>query len=259
MSEFFFSQGLRLTFDLLGQGTPLVLIHGYPLSRAIWQPLLPHLHGLRVILPDVRGFGESQAAEPGFSMDDLATDLESLLDHLHLEQAFVAGHSMGGYIALAFARRAPQRLKGLALIASQAAADPPERRTARLETAERIAREGIDFIAEQMSNALTSQESLRPQIRALIERQSPKALIGALRAMAERPDATNLLRESTFPLLLLHGQADALIPIERARQIHALTPRARLIELPAAGHMPMMEAPAETAQALLEWCLARQR
>ncbi|MFO3797414.1 MAG: alpha/beta fold hydrolase [Anaerolineales bacterium] len=254
MSEFFFSQEFRLAFESYGLGTPLVLIHGYPLSRIIWQALIPHLHGLQVILPDVRGFGESQAAEPGFSMDDLAADLESLLDHLHLEQAFIAGHSMGGYIALAFARRAPQRIKGLALIASQAAADPPERRTARLETAERIAREGIGFLAEQMSSALTSQQSLRPQLRALIERQSPKALIGALRAMAERPDATDLLRESTFPLLLLHGQADSLIPIERARQLHALMPRARLIELAAVGHMPMMEAPAETAQALLEWC-----
>lgn len=252
MSKFFFSQGLQLAFESHGEGTPLVLLHGYPLDRTIWHPLLPHLTGWQVILPDIRGFGESQAAEPGFSMDDLAADVEALLDHLQLEQACIAGHSMGGYIALAFARRAPQRVKGLALIASQAAADSPERRTARFETAERIAREGVAFVAEQMSHALTSQESLRPQLRALIERQSPKALIGALRAMAERPDSTSLLQERPFPLLILHGQADALIPIERARQLHALVTRARLVELPAAGHMPMMEFPEETAKAMRE-------
>ncbi len=252
MSQFFYSQGLRLAFETSGEGEPLVLIHGYPLDRTIWRPLLPHLDGLQVILPDVRGFGESQVAPPGFSMDDLAEDLAALLDHLRLERVFIGGHSMGGYIALAFARRYPQRVKGLALIASQAAADTPERRLARAETAARIEREGIGFVAEAMSTALTPLESLRPILRDLIRQQSPQALIGALQAMAARADALDLLRESTFPLLLVHGQADALIPIERAREVQAAVPRAYLVELEAVGHMPMMEAPLPTAQALRE-------
>lgn len=255
MSEFFSSQGLKLAFETFGEGESLVLIHGYPLDRTIWRPLLPHLNGLRVILPDVRGFGESQVAVPGFSMDDLAEDLAALLDHLCLERAFIGGHSMGGYIALAFARRYPQRVQGLALIASQAAADSPERRLARAETAARIQQEGVDFVAEGMSTALTPLESLRPTLHDLILKQSPQALIGALQAMAARPDALDLLRESTFPLLLVHGQADALISIERAREVQAAVPRAHLVELEAVDHMPMMEAPLTTAQALRTWCL----
>ncbi len=253
MSNFFLSQGLRLAFEMHGSGTPLVLLHGYPLSRVIWHPLLPFLSEVRVILPDVRGFGESQAAPPGFGIDALAADVYALLDHLQIEQTFLAGHSMGGYIALAFARLYPQRVKGLALIASQAAADTPERRAARLETAERIAREGVGFVAENMSQALTPREALRPTLYTLISQQNPQALIGALHAMAQRPDALSMLQASTFPLLLIHGQADTLIPIARAHEIQAAVPRARLIELPGVGHMPMMEEPERTAQAIQMW------
>jgi 3-oxoadipate enol-lactonase len=253
MSQFFNAQGLRLAFETHGSGEPLILIHGYPLTRVIWHPLLASLKGVQAILPDVRGFGESEGAAPGFGMEELAADVNALLDHLQIERAFLAGHSMGGYIALAFARRYPQRVKGLALIASQAAADPPERRAARLETAERIAREGVTFVAESMSQALTPDESLRPLLFTLIARQHPQALIAALHAMAQRPDSLAVLQSGEFPLLLVHGQADSLIPLARAQEIRAAVPRARLIELPGVGHVPMMEAPQRTAQALQAW------
>lgn len=254
MSEFFFHHGVRLAFERHGEGRPLVLIHGYPLDRSIWRPLLPYLAGLQLILPDVRGFGESEVTAPGFTMDDLADDLAALLAHLGLESAFIGGHSMGGYIVLAFARRYPQRLQGLALIASQAAADTPERRSAREETARRIEVEGHGFIAESMPAALTPNMAIQAELRQRIQAQPALALIGALGAMAARAAAFDVLQRLSVPLLLIHGQADMLIPIERAREVKALRPQARLVELPAVGHMPMLEMPRLTAQALREWC-----
>jgi pimeloyl-ACP methyl ester carboxylesterase len=104
-----------------------------------------------------------------------------------------------------------------------------------------------------MSQALTPDESLRPLLFTLIARQHPQALIAALHAMAQRPDSLAVLQSGEFPLLLVHGQADSLIPLTRAQEIRAAVPRARLIELPGVGHMPMMEAPQRTAQALQAW------
>src|SRR5690349_4074835 len=124
--------GLTMAYSRHGEGTPLVLIHGYPLDHSIWQDLLPLLQGeFEVILPDLRGFGMSAATAAPYGMTHMADDIAGLLDRLEIETAAVAGHSMGGYVALAFAGKYPQRLSGLGLVASQTLADPPERKQGR--------------------------------------------------------------------------------------------------------------------------------
>lgn len=243
--------GFDLAFERRGGGRPLLLIHGYPLDHTIWNEVTPHLEDrFDLILPDLRGFGESDAVEAVYHMDDFASDLARLLDHLGIEQAFVAGHSMGGYVSLAFARAYPQRMLGLGLIASQAAADSPERKAGRYQSAAEVAEKGVEILVASMPARLSADAHLQALLREVIARQSVAGALGALRAMAEREDAFSLLLSLKTPLVIVHGEADALIPVERAREMKAALPSAHYIELPGLGHMPMLENPRAVAEAL---------
>lgn len=251
MEKVTLNNGLTLAYVRRGKGTPLMLVHGYPLDHTIWDEVVPLLaDDFDLILPDLRGFGKSQIVETEYTLTDMAGDLAALLDHLGIQQTCLAGHSMGGYIALAFARAWPGRLRGLGLVASQALADTPERRQARYETAAAILRDGVGQVAEEMSHKLTPQAQLQARLRPLIAAQSPMGLAGALRAIAGREDSTPLLPSFRFPVVIVHGDADALVPLERAREVKAALPHAHLVEAAGSGHMPMLEAPQVTAKAL---------
>jgi len=242
---------ITLAYTRRGKGTPLVLLHGYPLDRSIWNETAPFLEDeFDLILPDLRGFGESTTVEMPYTMDSLAADIAGLLNHLGIEKAAIAGHSMGGYVALTFARLYPERLLGLGLISTQLAADPPDRKEGRYATAAQVAEKGVIVVAEAMTPKLSADERVQSMVRSLMEGQSSAGVIGALKAIAERLDSGDLLKNFKFPVLVLHGDADALIPVERAREVKAALPGAELIELPGVGHMPMLEAPEATAVAL---------
>jgi pimeloyl-ACP methyl ester carboxylesterase len=243
-----------LAYERQGSGIPLVLLHGYPLQRAIWQPLLPYLTAsFDVILPDLRGFGQSSTLAAAGTMEEYASDVLRLLDFLQIPHAYLAGHSMGGYIALQVARLAPQRLLGLALLASQAAEDTPERRESRAQTIAQVQTQGVSAVLGMAEKLSANPTAHAPFLREIISAQTTPAIQAALHAMMTRPDASAWLREFTQPLLALHGLEDTLISPERARETQALHPAPRLILLPGVGHMPMLEAPTETAQALLQF------
>lgn len=242
--------GRTLSFHRQGQGLPLVLVHGFPLDSASWAPLLSLLENqFDVLVPDLRGFGDSDAGVGGYGMDDLADDLAALLDACGLPKAFVAGHSMGGYVALAFARLFPQRLLGLGLVASQAAADPPERKIARYETAA-LAREQGSLAVLGMAEKLSASAIHAAFFRQIIQRQGVDGISNALAAMAERPDSLETIASLPVPLALIHGDADALIPVDRCREMKQANPAAVLVELPGVGHSPALEAPQQTAETL---------
>ena len=243
--------GIQLAYTRRGKGTPLVLLHGYPLDHHLWDELVPLLEDtFDIILPDLRGFGKSTTVDSPYSVDDYASDIAGLLDGLGIQKTAIAGHSMGGYVALAFARLYPERVRGLGLVSSQVLADPPDRKEGRYKSAADVAEKGIGGVVETMTPKFTSNERLQGFARGSMERQPPAAYIGALKAMAERPDSTPLLSSFHFPVVLIHGDADALIPIDRAREVKAALPQAHLVEISGAGHMPMMEAKEQTAEAL---------
>ena len=243
--------GISIAYERHGKGMPLVLLHGYPLDHTIWEPLVTLLENdFDLILPDLRGFGESQAVETDFEMADCAADVAGLLDQLDIKKAAVVGHSMGGYVALAFVRAYPGRVLGLGLVSSQVLADSPENKAGRYKQAEAILANGVRDVAESMSAKLTTRPDLQAWLKESILSQRPEGLAGALRAMAERPDSTPLLAGFDLPFVLVHGLEDALIPVERARSVKAAVPGAHLTEIPQAGHMPMMEDPQKTALAL---------
>ena len=242
---------IELAYTRRGKGTPLLLLHGYPLDHHLWDDVAPLLEDtFELILPDLRGFGESTIVDSPFTMDDYASDIAGLLDQLGIQKTAIVGHSMGGYVALAFARLYPERVSGLGLVSSQVLADPPDRKEGRYKSAADVSDKGIGGVVETMTPKFTSDEPLQAFARETMERQQPAAFIGSLKAMAERMDSTPLLSSFKFPVVIIHGEADALIPIDRAREVKKAIPHAHLVELNGAGHMPMMEAKEETAIAL---------
>jgi pimeloyl-ACP methyl ester carboxylesterase len=243
--------GIQLAYARRGHGRPLLLVHGFPLDHHLWDEVVPLLEDrFDIILPDLRGFGGSSNIDSFYTMEDYASDLAGLLDHLGIQKAAIVGHSMGGYVALAFARLFPERVLGLGLVASQVAADSEERKQGRYKSAAEVGEHGITSVVESMTPKFTSDERLQAFARESMEKQQPAAYIGALKAMAERVDSTPLLPSFNFPVVLVHGDADVLIPIDRAREVKAALPQAHLVEIAGAGHMPMMEAKEQTADAL---------
>src|SRR5215207_10850346 len=202
--------GIQLAYARRGQGAPLVLIHGFPLDHHLWDELVPLLEDtFDVILPDLRGFGDSTTVDSPYSMDDYASDIAGLLDELGIRKAAIVGHSMGGYVALAFARLYPERVSGLGLVSSQLPADAPERKEGRYKSAADVSANGIGSVVETMTPKFTADERLQSYARVSMERQQPAAYIGALKAMAERVDSTALLSSLKVPVVVIHGDTDA--------------------------------------------------
>lgn len=253
-------QDIEIAYEEHGNGEPVFLVHGFPLNRSIWYPMLPFLpKTYRWILPDLRGYGESSVTDGVYRMDVFARDLVSLMDSLEISKANFLGHSMGGYVCLALARRYPKRINGLGMIASQAAADTDERRKGRYATVEQVLRNGVESIAETMAQKLSVNETLQPTLIDIIRSASTQAVIGSLKGMAERDDMLPYLPLIEIPTLVIGGRADTLISIERSREMAEILSYCTLVEFPEASHMPMMEDPESTARAILGWLEAVKR
>ncbi len=244
-----------LAYTEAGTGPAVVLLHGFPLDRSIWEQQIAALSGrYRVILPDLPGHGGSAPVE-GITIAGMASEVVALLDHLQVGRAAVAGHSMGGYVALAMVKHAPERLSGLGLIASQAGADTEQGKAGRFALAERVGREGPEPVVETLLPKLFASESdpAREQVARLIRQNPPEGIQAALYAMAGREDLQPLLPVLGLPTLVLLGEQDRLIPPDRSKSMAAQIPHAILVKVAGAGHMPMLEQPDQVSYGLLEW------
>jgi 3-oxoadipate enol-lactonase len=252
--------GVNLAVEVRGEGPAVLLVHGYPLDRTLWQHQLGALTGFRRIAPDLRGLGLSDAPDLGYSMATYADDLAALLDVLHADQVVICGLSMGGYVALEFARRYRSRLRGLVLMDTRADVDTPDQRKAR-EAAMQVARErGAAAIAEQMLPNLFAPgtKGTDPQawerVRTMIEAAPVKGIVGALGAMRDRADSLATLPElAGLPTLVVVGEEDRVTPPAVARGIAEGIPGAMLSVIPGAGHLPPVEQPLATTRVLAEF------
>jgi pimeloyl-ACP methyl ester carboxylesterase len=240
-----------------GDGVPVVLLHGFPLSSEMWTPIRTAVEqAARLITPDLRGFGGSDKPQGSYAMATFADDVLRLADRLELEQFVLGGHSMGGYVALCLAAAHAERLAGLILIDTRASADTPDGKVRRAIAIERIRRgEATAFLGEFVPNLIgesTRQRAprLAAELRDIAAEVPDHVLAGCLAGMRDRPDSTDVLSRLDVPALVIVGQEDTIAPPEVAHTMAAALPRARLALIPLAGHTPSVERPIPTAEAI---------
>jgi 3-oxoadipate enol-lactonase len=243
----------KLEFGVVdqGQGSPLVFVHGFPLNHAMWNSQIPVFAAkYRVIVPDLRGFGESVDTEGTVSMEDFADDLVAILDDLRVQQPVVlCGLSMGGYIALQFVRKYRPRLRALVLCDTRASADVPEVVENRLRIAKLAIESGTQPVADAMLPKAFGPKTFadRPQVveavRAMMISSDPTGVAAASRGMAVRPDMTQLLPTIDLPTLVVVGADDVLTPVDEMRRMAEKIPGAQFQIVPEAGHLSPLENP----------------
>lgn len=239
----------------------LLLLHAFPLSARMWEP--QHAlaeHGWRVVMPHFRGFdGARPEDQDAATLDDYAGDVANLLETLEIDRAVIGGLSMGGYVALALYRHAPQLFRGLVLADTRAEADSAEARANRARMMALAGTGGAAAIADDMVPKLLGQTTratrpaLEERVRALILGNPPAAIQAALRAMMTRPDSTALLPAIAVPTLVVVGDEDTLTPPQLSASMAASIPQADLLVLSQAGHLSSLEQPHAFNAALLRF------
>ncbi|MFJ1704226.1 alpha/beta fold hydrolase [Kitasatospora sp. NPDC088346] len=251
-----------------GTGTPLVLLHAFPFSARMWSAQVERLAGpagelARVFAPDQRGFGSAPLGDDEPSLDAVADDVARLLDTAGVDRAVVGGLSMGGYVAMAFARRHPDRLCGLLLADTKAGPDAEPARTNRERIAAAVlARDSVRLLVdERMAENLLGPAAgpdLVEDVRGMIAEASPRAVAWAQRAMAARGDSLEVLAGLSVPAAVIVGEADSVTPLAEARMLAEAMADAELTVIPAVGHLSSLEAP-ETFAAAVRALLRRIR
>ena len=251
----------RLAVHTRGTGIPCVLLHGFPLDHSMWREQEPLAEHLRLVVPDLRGFGGSTGAVME-SVESLADDVPALLDALHVAgPAVICGLSMGGYVAQHVAVRHPDRVAALVLVDTKLEADTPEARAARADLAVKVGRLGQGIVADAMVPRLLAPAAAAAPGRAAIEDVLRSAILAqpiagiqaALAALAARPDMTEPMAHVLAPTLLVCGAEDAITPPDCLERAAEVMPCARLLIVPGAGHMTPLEAPEVFNRALLEF------
>jgi 3-oxoadipate enol-lactonase len=255
---------VELDVTVAGQGMPILLAHGFPLDHSMWDEQIGPLAARgQVITPDLRGFGGSQVIAGTATMEQMADDLNALLDTLAIDRPIVfCGLSMGGYVAFQFWRKYRSRLRALVLCDTRAVADTPEAASARLKLASSVLTEGTRGLAEAMVPKLFGPATLESQ-PGIVEAQRekvlaapPEGVAAALRGLAARSDVTDYLPQIALPTLVIVGQDDAISPVDEMRGIAAAIAGAEFVSIPRAGHLSPLENPAAFNEAI-EQFLAR--
>lgn len=237
--------------------TALILLHGYPLDATLWDAVRAELPaGPHVFAPDLRCAGGDVSVDP--TLDQLADDVAELARAHGVERVFLAGMSMGGYVALAFAERHPTLLAGLAMVSSHAAADTPEQMILRRKLAERVRAEGlhhaIDAILPKLFGPAHARDAeAAKSVRDSAFRYGVDGISWALEAMARRPDRHSVLAALKVPVLIVRGSEDAIVSRAHVEAMMNANPDALFVELAGAGHTTPIEAPGPLAAVLATW------
>lgn len=257
------SGGAELAVDVRGDGVPVVFVHGFPFDRTVWRHQLATLSRSRRVAPDLRGVGGSGGpplpGPDGYSLGQYTEDLVAVLDAVGVRDAVWCGVSMGGYIIFEVLRRHADRVEALILADTKAEADSRDAKRGRDELAALAEREGPAAVAERLLPRLlapatrAAQPEIVTQVRDMARRWSVPALVGAQRAMRDRPDSTGTLRAVRVPTLILVGSEDEIAPPAAAQAMAQLIPGAQCHVVPAAGHLAPLEQPLATSRLVTDF------
>lgn len=233
-----------------GSGLPILFVHAFPLNSSMWRAQRRDLNSFfRVLTFDLPGFGRGGDFPDSFSIDDAADMAISLLDDRGIEKAVFCGCSMGGYIALSALRRYPKRLSGLILANTRPGADSNAARENRGKQAQAIRNGELQSFLDEMLGKLLGESSVAAApdvvrcVEDILNHSSPEGVAGMLEAMAQREDATAILRASRLPVCVISGSEDTLIPPSEAELMHESLIDGELNIIPNAGHLSCLERP----------------
>lgn len=247
----------QLHFNTQGQGETLVLVHGFCEDSRIWETITPALQAKhRVVLVDMAGFGKSalDSSKELESIDDIADRLAFTLQQAGIQKCCVVGHSMGGYVTLAFAQKYPDMLTGWGLFHSTAYADTDEKKENRLKQAEFVGENGTEpFVKVLIPSLFAANQNYAAQIEQTLERAkecTPFGIMNALLAMRQRPERLEVLKTSNVPVLIIAGAEDSVIPVEKLSYQASLPQQCQFELFEKSGHMGMVEEPQKSINAL---------
>jgi 3-oxoadipate enol-lactonase len=248
---------VAIAYEDEGTGPPIVFLHAFPLNRAMWAQQAAGLsRQFRTIAIDLRGLGESDAPFWRYSMEQYVCDIHGLLTILRIEKALFVGLSLGGYLEFALYRMHPELIRGLVLADTRAEADKAEQITWRFNLAQRTAAQGPSAVIEEMLPKLLAparydrDPGLVAKVRAMLSAAPVPGIIGALTAIAERPDSTDLLPAIAVPALVIVGSDDVLTTTADAERIAQGIAGAELVVIPEAGHLSNLEQPDRFTEAV---------
>ena len=240
-----------IVYESWGQGPPLVLLHPFPVHRDFWKPAAQSLSNYRIILPDLRGHGDSGIGDGPATMAKHAQDISRLLDDAGVGRAAMIGVSIGGYALFEFLRRFPERVSSLVLCNTKATADTSEARAARLQSAADVLKRGVEPFIDSMLPKLIGKttQATRPDLvdaaRRMALKMSPQDISQVQQGMAERPDSIQTLKTINVPTQIITGEEDVLAPVSDAEAMKANTRGSQLAIITKAGHYAPWEKPDE--------------
>ncbi len=243
-----------LHYNITGNGTPLVLIHGFPLSSKIWEKQSIVSEKCKLILPDLPGTGKS--AFQTYTLESLAEIIHKDLLEIGIEKSVIMGHSMGGYLALAYAQKYPESLLGFGLIASHPYSDTADGKAGRQEMIDRVKREGASYVPDFYIPKIFSENSIKTKKETvqtaveIMKRADRGLIIAGQESMMARPDRSHILIKMKVPVLFICGSEDPLVPQKRRDDMTSLVPNCTSVTIQNVGHMPMMESPEDVNFAL---------
>jgi pimeloyl-ACP methyl ester carboxylesterase len=253
---------MKLTFEDIGSGKPVVLIHAFPLSSKMWKSQAELLieNGFRVILPDLPGFGNNDEISNRYSMDEMALQVLQILDSLNINKAIIGGLSMGGYVLFNLCRLASEKFAALIFCDTTYLADTEEKRTSRFDLISKIEKQGANALIENMLPNLISDDTkqnnpqLVKELEDIFSKVKPAAATNALLSMAERKNNSLILDKISVPTLLIFGEFDKVTNLENAQEMNQLIPESELVVIERAGHFSNLEQPEKFNEALLDFC-----
>ncbi|WNS42991.1 alpha/beta fold hydrolase [Paenibacillus sp. MMS20-IR301] len=247
--------GSNICYSDQGKGEVIVLLHGFCGSAEYWEKVIPGLAAqYRVIAPDLRGHGSSDAPLGAYTIEQMADDVLALLNALEIPECYLLGHSLGGYITLSFAQRHASRLKGFGLIHSSGYPDSEEAKENRLKSIGTIQNAGIFAFVDELIPGLfapNAAQQLQERAKEIGYKTPPQGAVGAAMAMRERLDRRDVISATALPVLLVAGAEDSKVSAERT--FTSDNPNITKVTISGVGHMSMFEAPEHLSQIIKEF------